>query len=93
MIRIDVFAEKKVRNRQEWRPIPTATAEGIKISSDGPLIPKVAKALIDKGHPPEAMCEVWRGDTICFHAMTIGKWASGKALNGPQPEHLKRKRK
>ena len=90
MIKINLSAEKKWRNKHEWRSVPTAAAEGIKVASDGPLIPKIASALIEAGHSPNEMCEVWRGDTICFRSISLGKWASGKALSGKQPEHLKR---
>jgi len=90
MIRIELSAEKKWRNKHEWRTLPTAVAKGIKITSEGRLIGKLAEELIQAGHSAQELCEVWRGETICFHSMPLEKWANGKALSGRQPEHLRK---
>jgi len=89
MIRISISQEKKWRNRQEWRYQPTATAKGIKIASDGPLMPLLCRKLIEAGHDPQELCEAYRGDMPVFLPRTLRQWAERKAMNTQeQPKHL-----
>lgn len=90
MIRVQLSSEKKWRNGQEFCTVPTAEAHGIKVSGHSLLMPQIAAALIAAGESPDALCEAWRGETLCFPALPLGVWASGKAMSGKQPEQLRK---
>jgi hypothetical protein len=81
---------KKYRNTKEWRTIPRASCCGHERIGDGPVIPPLCQDLIDAGFAPSMQVEVYRSGTLCFAAKSLDLWASGKAMLGDQPEHLKR---
>lgn len=92
MIRIELDAVRKWRNKQEYRTIQRARAKGHEVTGDGMLIERLCKTLISEGgEAPDEQCEVWRGGTLCFSALNLSEWADGKALtSGEQPPQLRR---
>lgn len=90
-IRIEFFAEKKRRNKHEVYTVAGARAGNTRHVSNGPIIPALCRKLIAGGHSPDALAMIYRGDTLCFTPVSIGTWASGKALSTQeQPAYLRR---
>ncbi len=89
-IKAQASTRKKWNNAQEWRPLPTLSAEGITVEGDGELMRPLASALMSAGKSPDDTLSMHRGDTPCLRPDTLEKWAYGKAHKGKQPERLKR---
>jgi hypothetical protein len=89
MMRIELDSVRKHRNANEYRPINRARCMGIEEAGDHSVIVSLAKRLVAEGH--SGPVEVWRNGTLCFAAKDVAEWASGKALTGEQPAHLRRK--
>ena len=88
MLRIELDTVRKYRNASEYRPVNRASCEGHEVVGDGEIIGALCRDLIESGH--SGVVEVWRGETPVFRAIPLEIWASGKALRGEQPEHLRR---
>lgn len=78
----------KQRNSQEWRTINRARCGEFESVGDGDNIKKVCQLMLDAGHT--GIIDIYRNETPVFLGVTIERWASGKALRGEQPEHLKK---
>ena len=89
MIRIELNSVKKSRNASEWRMVNRASAAGLEDVGDHDVIAGLCRKLAAEGHAGDV--EVWRAGTKCFNAIALEEWATGKALKGEQPEHLRRK--
>ena len=87
MTRIELGSVRKYRGKSEYREVNRASGEGFEAVGDGKVIERLCVKLIDAGYQGD--CEVWRGETQCFYALPISKWAQGKALTGEQPEQLR----
>jgi hypothetical protein len=88
MHRIELDTEKRFRGKSEWRNVNRAAFGGIVEAGDHSVIVAVARRAVSDGITGPV--EVWRGDTLCFPAIPLERWASGKALRGEQPEHLRK---
>jgi hypothetical protein len=88
MIRIELDSVRKYRNAQEWRNVNRASALGMEEVGDHDVIKVLCRRITEAGHTGDV--EVWRGELPCFKAAPLAVWASGKALKGEQPEHLRR---
>lgn len=84
--RIELGSVIKHRNKSEYRPVSVARMGEYVEIGDGPLIKRLCQQMMADGIV--GMVEVWRDDTIVFHATDISVWASGKHGKGKQPEHL-----
>jgi hypothetical protein len=89
MHRIELDSERRERGKSEWRMVPRATLGNIVEAGDHAVIQAVARRAVSEGITGPV--EVWRGDTLCFAAIPLERWASGKALRGEQPAHLRGK--
>lgn len=89
-IRAQASRRKLESNKNEYRYIPTLSAEGITVEGDGMLTPKLAKALIEAEYSPDYLLSSYRGNMLCLMPATLIKWASGKAGKGEQPEWLRK---
>lgn len=90
MLRIELDSVRKYRNRAEYRPMNRASLGELSIEGDGPLIGRLCALKIEAGGDPQSLVEVYRDETLCFRAKPLSEWASGKALVGEQPLHLRR---
>lgn len=88
--RIELDSVRKARNASEWRNIPRARCEGRERVGDGRNIVLLAREMIEKGHDPSGLVEVWREGTPCFSAAPLQVWADDKFGKGEQPEHLRK---
>lgn len=90
MLRVELDTVRKYRNSVEYRPMNRARLGDLAVESDGPLIGRLCALKIESGADGGEQVEVYRGETLCFRAKPLSEWASGKALVGEQPKHLKR---
>jgi hypothetical protein len=89
MMRIELDSVRRYRGKKEYRPVNRARCMGIEEIGDHQIIVSICRKLLAAGFSGDV--EVWRGDVPCFSARNASEWASGKALTGEQPEHLRRK--
>lgn len=88
MIRIELDTVRKNRSATEYRYINRATCGDAVSQGDGDNIRSCCQIMADSG--ASGLVEVWRGQTLVFAAIPLDVWASGKALSGEQPEHLRK---
>ena len=91
MIEVYMDSVRKYRNKSEYRLQNRAVCMGKEYVSDGETIkPLLASILADNPSLTGSDVYIYRGATLVFNPMPIDEWASGRALRGEQPEHLKR---
>lgn len=88
MLRIELGAERRERGKSEWRNVNAARFGEMVEAGDHSVIVALARRMVADGITGPV--QVWRGEALCFDAVPVEKWASGKALRGEQPEQLRR---
>ena len=87
--RIELDSVRRDRGKGAYRMVNRASCMGIEEIGDHQIIVAICAKLLASGYSGDV--EVWRGDVACFSARNASEWASGSALRGEQPEHLRRK--
>ena len=88
--RMELDSVPKRRNSSEWRNVNRARCGEFESVSDGDNIKKVCQLMLEAGRT--GVIDIYRNGTPVFLGVTIERWASGKALRGEQPEHLRKKK-
>jgi hypothetical protein len=88
-MRIELGTRRKYRGKSEWRNIQTATYGGMEEAGDHSIIVSLCKRMAAEGLDGDV--EVWRDGELIFAPHPLSRWASGKALRGEQPEHLRKR--
>ena len=74
MLKIELDAVKKWRNKSEYREIPRARCGNTAVIGHGRVIAQLCAELAEV-YQCDEMVEVWRGDTLCFKPQELGFWA------------------
>jgi len=90
VIRFELGSKRVYRNSSEYHTKPTCRYGDTVVEGYGSLISKLASILPEKNPQINPLVEVWRGDTLVFHAAPLKSWVSGLPTKGGQPEQLKR---
>ena len=85
---IELDTVRKYRNASEWRNVNRARCGQYEATGDGKVIEQICRDMAKNGET--GAVEVWRGQTLCFTALPLEIWASGKAGKQEQPEHLRK---
>ena len=88
--RMELDSVRKNRNAHAWRNINRARCGEFESVGDGDNIKAVCRMMLEAGHT--GVIDIYRNGTPVFLGVTIERWASGKALRGEQPEHLRKKK-
>jgi hypothetical protein len=88
--RMELDSVRKNRNPHAWRNINRARCGEFESVGDGDNIKAVCRMMLEAGHT--GVIDIYRNGTPVFLGVTIERWASGKALRGEQPEHLRKKK-
>jgi len=86
MLKIELVPTKRWRNSKEYYTYTTYVCEGV----EGVTMQGCIDGLLESGHKEDTFVEVWRGDTLVFHAAPLKSWVKGLPTKGEQPEQLRR---
>jgi hypothetical protein len=86
--RMELDSVPKWRNSSEWRNINRARCGEFESVGDADNIVKICRMMLRAGHT--GVIDIYRNETPVFLGVTIERWASGSALRGEQPEHLRK---
>jgi hypothetical protein len=88
--RMELDSVPKRRNSNEWRNVNRARCGEFESVGDWDNIARLCRMMLEAGHT--GVIDIYRNETPVFLGVTIERWASGKALRGEQPEHLRKKK-
>lgn len=87
-IRFYLGEEKVYRNKNEYHTKPTRRYLNIEVSSYGGPISKLAELLAAKNPDFNPDVEIYRGDTLVFHAAPLKSWIKSQPFRKEVPRGL-----